>query len=99
MQDLYLGEDLGRFLGLLRHRPVYLVVLVPRLEVVVRRQHERGNTGYGGWSVSDFDTLLRDGTPRLGLWVDSSELSVEETVDAVLRDLPSALVSPPASGG
>src|SRR5918998_4720791 len=98
VQDLYLGDDLGHFLGLLRHRPIYLAVLAPRPDVIARREHARPKTGYGQWSVTAFDTLLREQTPRLGLWVDSSDLSVEETVDAILGNLSAALVTPTSAG-
>jgi hypothetical protein len=98
VQDLYLGEDLDRFLRLLRHRPVYLVVLAPRPEVITQRERDRGKSGYGAWNVSEFDTLLRRRTSPLGLWIDTSELDVDQTVDSVLRDLPNALVMPRSAG-
>lgn len=90
VQDLYLGEDLRRFLGLLRHHPVYLAVLTPRPEVIEQRDRDRAKTGYGNWSISAFDTLLRRRTPRLGLWIYNSELSIQETVEAILTALPVA---------
>jgi hypothetical protein len=36
--------------------------------------------------------VLRDRTPRLGLWLDSSDQTPDETVDAVLDRLDEALV-------
>lgn len=93
VQDLYLGDDLLRFLGLLCHRPVYLAVLAPRPNVIEARERARSKIGYSEWSISEFDALLRRETPRLGLWVDNSDLSVEETVDAILLNLPAAVVS------
>ncbi len=93
VQDLYLGDDLSRFLGFLRHCPIYLVVLAPRPNVIAQREHARRKTGYGDWSIAAFDLLLREQTPRLGFWVDNSDLSVEETVDAILSNLAAALVS------
>ncbi|MFD1828890.1 hypothetical protein ACFSJS_04325 [Streptomyces desertarenae] len=33
---------------------------------------------------------LREDTPRLGLWLDTSDQTPEETVDAILASLPSA---------
>ncbi|MEU7280847.1 hypothetical protein AB0A69_18960 [Streptomyces sp. NPDC045431] len=38
------------------------------------------------------DRVLREETPRVGLWRDTSELDVEGTVDAVLAGLDRALV-------
>lgn len=98
VQDLYLGDDLSHLLGLLRHHPVYLAVLAPRPTVIARRERARRKTGYGQWSIAAFDTLLREQTPQLGLWVDNSDLSVEETVDAILSNLSAALVTPTLAG-
>ena len=94
VQDLYLGSDLAAFLSLLRHRPVYLVVLAPRPAVLEQREHARGKSGYGAWSAHEFDRYLREATPRVGLWLDSSELTVEDTVDTILGNLDLALVEP-----
>jgi len=65
-------------------RPLHLVVLAPRAEVVAAREQARAKTGYaGGWTV---DGLVgeRDATPRSGLWVDNSDQSVDQTVDEIL---------------
>lgn len=94
VQDLYLGEDLPRFLALLDHEPVYLVVYAPRPKVIAQRERDRAKTGYGDWSIPDFDTLLRRQTPPPGLWIDNSELGIEETVGAILSALPAARVTP-----
>ncbi|MFI5685672.1 hypothetical protein [Streptomyces sp. NPDC051636] len=34
--------------------------------------------------MADLDTALRARTPRTGLWPETSELTVTETVDAIL---------------
>ena len=63
---------------------VHVVVLAPRPEVVAAREAGRPKTGYGAWTVADLDGSLRTETPRIGLWLDTSELTVTETVDAIL---------------
>jgi hypothetical protein len=35
--------------------------------------------------VAALDRALRAETPRIGLWLDSSDLSVAETVDEIVR--------------
>lgn len=60
---------------------------------VAQRERDRHKKGYGASSVADFDHVLRDQTPRIGLWLDSSTLSVDQTVDAILARLPEARVS------
>lgn len=44
----------------------------------------RAKTGYGDRTVERLDGELRARTPRVGLWVDSSEPTVGETGDAIL---------------
>ncbi|MBW5425665.1 AAA family ATPase [Streptomyces sp. BG9H] len=92
VQDVILGEQLKAYVDLVRTRPLYVIVLAPRPDVVAARESGRGKTGYGAWTVQDLDTGLRETTPRLGLWLDSSEMSVEETVDAILGRLEEARV-------
>lgn len=81
---MVLGRELTPYVGLVRTRPLYVVVLAPSPEAVATRQAGRARTGYGAWTVEDLDGALRSDTPRLGLWLDSSELTVGETVDAIL---------------
>ncbi|MEU0196619.1 MULTISPECIES: AAA family ATPase [unclassified Streptomyces] len=85
VQDVVLGEDLRAYTGLVRTRPLYVVVLAPRPEAVAAREAARPKTGYGGgWTVAALDEELRARTPRIGLWLDTSELTVEQTVEEIL---------------
>jgi predicted kinase len=87
VQDVVLGEDLRTYTGLVRSRPLYVVVLAPRPEAVAVREAERPKTGYGGaWTVGLLDEALRTRTPRIGLWLDTSELTVAQTVEAILAE-------------
>lgn len=80
-----LGEDLAAYVGLVRTRPLYVVVLAPSAEVVASREAGRAKTGYGAaWTVGELDGALRVSPPRLGLWLDTSQLTVAETVDAIV---------------
>ncbi|WP_320781852.1 AAA family ATPase [Streptomyces sp. CRN 30] len=86
VQDLFLGEYLADMPRLIRSRPLAVVMLAPDPEVVARREAERAKTGYGpDWQPSAMDQVLRDSTPRIGLWLDTSEQTVEETVDEILK--------------
>ncbi|MFK4071036.1 AAA family ATPase [Streptomyces sp. NPDC029674] len=92
VQDVILGEELKAYVELLRTRPVYVVVLAPRPDAVAAREAARGKTGYGAWTVEGLDAILRERTPRVGLWLDSTESTVEETVDGILAGLDEARV-------
>lgn len=91
LQDIILGEHLQTVVDLIRSRPLFVVVLAPSVTAVAARDAERrerrGKVAYlpGGADVATFDRWLRSTTPRIGYWLDTSELSVSETV-ADIRD-------------
>ncbi|WP_406137404.1 AAA family ATPase [Streptomyces anulatus] len=87
VQDIVLGEDLPRYIGRVRTRPLHVVVLAPSPGTVREREEARAKTGYGEWTVDVFDAYLRSGTPRIGLWLDTSGQTPEETVSAILDGL------------
>lgn len=92
-QDIIIGQGLAEVLPLYAAHPLHLVVLCPSPAAVAAREAGRPKTGYAdlAW-IEDFDRVLRAETPRLGLWIDSSDLSVEETVDQILANLHQARV-------
>lgn len=64
-----------------------VVVLCPSAETLAAREAGRLKRGYkGGWRPAAFDRLTRAATPRIGLWLDSSGMSADQTVDAILAD-------------
>jgi chloramphenicol 3-O-phosphotransferase len=91
-QDVVLGPELHLVVGMLRSRPLHVVVLAPRVEVVAERERRRNKDTYQQWTVELLDRGLRDGTPRLGLWLDTSAHTVGDTVDEILRRSSEALV-------
>ncbi|QKW10780.1 AAA family ATPase [Streptomyces sp. NA04227] len=96
VQDVILGPHLSAYVDLVRTRPLYVVVLAPKPEEVARREAGRAKSGYGAgaelWDVARLDRGLREETPNIGLWLDSSALTVAETVEALLAGLASARV-------
>ncbi|TDD52611.1 phosphotransferase [Nonomuraea terrae] len=85
VQDIIIGPDLERFTKLADTRPLYVVVLAPDPAVVARRESARDKAGYvGEWTIAQFDAVLRGETPRLGLWLDTSRQTAEETVDEII---------------
>ena len=76
VQDVVLGEEPAAYVRLIRTRPLYVVVHAPGAG--------RAKSGYGaGWTVAELDRVLRVETPRIGLWPDTSELTVGETVEEI----------------
>ncbi|RPK31370.1 NUDIX domain-containing protein [Paenibacillus xylanexedens] len=62
-------------------------VLCPNSTVVATKEAMRAKKGYGIRSVDELDRVLRNETPRSGLWLDSSDLSPEETVKEIIMRL------------
>jgi cytidylate kinase len=92
VQDVIIGPELADFVARIATPNRYLVVLAPSVASLERREQDRAKTGYTSFSPADLDHVLRQETPRIGYWLDSSELTPDETVDAVLANLPAAAV-------
>jgi cytidylate kinase len=90
LQDIILGAHLTEMVAAIRTRPLYAMVLAPRAEVVQAREdarrRARGKVAYkpGDESVARLDSYLREETPRIGLWLDSSDQSAAETADELM---------------
>lgn len=92
-QDIVIGPALGAVAEAMRPYPLAVVVLCPRAEVLAARDAARGKTGYPDRAVVDaFDRVVRHETPHIGYWLDTSDLTVKQTVDAILAHLPEAMV-------
>lgn len=90
LQDIYVGHDLDDVVGRIEAHPLYVVVLHPRPEVVATRERGRDKTGYTGWDVDELCAIFDRATPRIGLWLDTSEQSPGDTVEAILARRPEA---------
>ena len=83
IDDVVIGSRLGDFTSDLRSRPLLFVLLTPRLDIVQRRDSERlEKQVFRTWR--HLDQVMRVETPREGLWLESSELTAEQTVDEIL---------------
>lgn len=83
-QDVILGEYLAEMVGMIQQRPLLVVVLAPQPRAVAAREFARAKDSYNKWTVELLDYGLRHDTPRLGLWLDTSEQTPEETVTEIL---------------
>jgi cytidylate kinase len=94
LQDIVLGDYLHRYVSYVRSRPLSVVALTPRPEVVAAREAARSKTAYpgGSFTIEYLDEVLRSGTHRLGLWIDNSDQTPDETVDEILSRLDEARV-------
>ena len=85
VQDIVIGPALLDYVKAIASRPLALVVLCPSLEAVAAREAGRPKSAYGPDRVSAeaLDTVLRKQTPEIGLWVDSTDMTAQQTVDHV----------------
>ena len=92
-QDIIIGRALAEVVAMYADHPLSVIVLCPRLEVIAAREAARAKTGYADESsFHAFDWVLRAATPRIGYWLDSSDLTIAATVDRILANLPQATV-------
>jgi chloramphenicol 3-O-phosphotransferase len=84
LQDIYVGAALPNVVGRLEISPLYVVILHPRADVVAERERLRDKTGYGEWDVGSLCASFAEETPHIGLWLDTSELTPDETVNEIL---------------
>ena len=72
-------------------RPLRLVLLSPPLEIALTRDRVRGYKQVGDIWIH-LDALMRDEMVGIGLWLDNSALTAEETVVAILDQLPQTIL-------
>ncbi len=97
VQDNIYGVDVEHWLDRVRSSPKRLVVLRPTVEVVERRNAERqrvlGKVAYrDGFTPAINDQHVAAIRPDLGLWLDTSLQSPEETVSEIVERAGEALV-------
>jgi hypothetical protein len=89
VQDNIFGDDVANWLRAVESRPRHLVVLRPSVATVRERDQARrassGKVAYrpGEPAIEDLDGFV-DETPSIGLWLDTSQQTPQETVDEIL---------------
>lgn len=84
VEDVVAGPSLNNYAEMIHSRPCHVVVLFPSLDAVAAREAEREQKGYGTWTVEQLYEGFASKTPRIGLWLDTTDLTPEETVEAIL---------------
>lgn len=97
VQDNIYGPDVEAWLGRITAPVKHLVVLRPSVSIVEARDAERqrtlGKIAYrDGFTPAINDEHVAATRRDLGLWLDTSEQSPEETVDEIVRRADEALV-------
>lgn len=92
IDDIIFGDRFSELLDEVGDLPLHVVMLVPDLETVRAHERERGTNL---WLESEWLTeSIAASQPRLGLWLDNSAQTPEQTVDEIIRRSEEARVAP-----
>jgi hypothetical protein len=93
LEDVILGAMALRFLELVPWPEIHFVMLTPSLESVAKRELGRAKTAYGqAWTVAALGAVLHRDTPVFGWWLDSTDLTAEQTAESIFRDIEASRV-------
>jgi chloramphenicol 3-O-phosphotransferase len=84
LEDVVAGELLDEYTSMIRSRPCHVIVLMPSVDVIAAREAGRGDKGYTRWKVEELYEVFAATTPRVGVWLDTSRQTAEQTVDEIL---------------
>jgi GrpB-like predicted nucleotidyltransferase (UPF0157 family) len=84
LEDVVAGPLLGDYRTMIRSRPCHVVVLLPSVEAVTAREAARDHKGYGAWTIEQLYDGFVTTTPRVGIWLDTTSLTPEETVEEIV---------------
>jgi hypothetical protein len=84
LEDVVAGPLLDEYRTMIRGRPCHVIVLLPSMEAIAARETGRRETAYKDWTVAHLYEGFASSTPRVGVWLDTSELTPDETVEAIL---------------
>lgn len=91
--DIIMGERWGHLKEELRGVPFYFVVLAPDVDTVIVREASRGKKTLLGPAWAHYlDQEFRKTMAGIGIWIDTSKQTPEETVDEIMRRLDEGLV-------
>jgi len=100
VQDNIYGPDVTRWLESIQARPRHLVVLRPSVAVLQSRHDDRrratGKVAYRDSYTPDDNDAHLAATPPVGLWLDTSEQTPDETVDEILARTAEARIDMPS---
>jgi chloramphenicol 3-O-phosphotransferase len=97
LDDIIVGSRMQHLLVDLAGVDVMFVMLTPPLETVRDRERQRGTELWREWEW--LTESVERTTPRVGLWLDTSAQTPEETVDEIMRRAwGEALVQPQRAG-
>ena len=87
LDDIIMGDRWDQLISEMEGTPVSVVVLAPRIDAVLARDRARAKRTLGEAWARYLDGELRKTMDGVGLWVDSTNQTPNETVEAILHGL------------
>jgi GrpB-like predicted nucleotidyltransferase (UPF0157 family) len=84
LEDVAAGPLLGDYRTMIRSRPCHVIVLLPSAQAVAAREAMRESQNTSPWTVEQFHAGFVSTTPRVGIWLDTTHMTPEETVHEIL---------------
>lgn len=94
LDEIILGDRWTHLREDLAGCPFSLVVLAPRIDVVLQRDTARSQQTLGRAWATYLDAELRRTMAGTGYWLDTSDQTPEQSVEAILKDLSLAAAAP-----
>jgi chloramphenicol 3-O-phosphotransferase len=92
IDDVIIGARLQHFRDDLHGRPLMFVLLTPAQDVVSKRDATRPDKHvFHKWGY--LDEAMRNETPPVGLWLDTSRMTANEVVDEIVRRIDEARIN------
>jgi broad-specificity NMP kinase len=91
IDDIVAGTRFDHLVSDLDGIPFRFVMLLPDFEYVKDRWRAMGSPFVDSWDWIDAE--IREGTPRVGLWLNTTTMTAEATVDEIIERLDDATVS------
>lgn len=85
VDDIVIGEAVEVLPALLGEVDFRFVMLVPEFAQVKQRWIDMGSPFAHAWDW--IDEIIRNETRRIGLWLDTTDLDLDQTVDAIVEYL------------
>lgn len=90
IDDIVIGSHIDEYLSNVRSRPLLFVMLAPSSDVIRERETSRNKHVFDDWA--HLDEVIRNENARVGLSIDSSKQTAEETVAEIVRRARDAVV-------
>jgi cytidylate kinase len=85
IQDNYYGKTLNEMVELLLPYNPKIIVLNPSIGTIKQREENRNKRGYIGFDIKKLHKEFIEETPKIGFWIDTSNITPEETVGRILE--------------